>query len=1224
MLPISRRNNLPRPRTSLVIAVTLTASLMVAPLAATKRDGPRNEKQVVSQTNLPVPADVASELTTNAAQTQHAYGKLALQFEANQGQTDKRVKFITRAGGATVFLTPTEAVLVLSARGKRSTGIEHDGVSPLENEDRKLPAPGKQHALWMKIEGASEAAQVEGVDKLPGIVNYFIGDDPNKWRANIPTYGRVRYTEIYKGIDLVYYGSAERQLEYDFVVKPGANASQVALSFAGSESLHVDAATGDLLIKTPVGLVRQHKPLVYQEVEGGRREIESGYEIKAVNRIGFRLGAYDPSKQLVIDPVLVYSTYLGGSQDDSGNGIAVDSAGNAYVTGETASTNFPTAQALDDSSNGFEDVFVTKLNVAGSALVYSTYLGGSTSDSGLGIALDSAGNAYLTGITRSTDFPMVNALDNSRGGASDVFVSKLNAAGSALLYSTYLGGAGNESGRGIAVDPAGNPYVTGATFSSDFPTVNAIQSTFGGGNCPNVASPCPDAFVTKLNAAGSAFVYSTYLGGSDVEVAHGIAVDSVGSVYLTGETRSTNFPTVNAFRSVFGGFDVAAGGDAFVTKINAAGSALSYSTYLGGSKGEVGRGIAVDAAGSAYITGNTNSLNFPAQNGMDGSFNLGPGDAFVTKFSDSGSLAYSTYLGGSGNDLGLGIAVDSLRNAYVVGRTSSTDFPTVNAIDSTNGGTTQDAIVTKLNAAGSAITYSTYLGGSFGDDGRAIVADSAGNAYVTGRTASLDFPIGPGALQTTLEGIGSAFVSKIGNYLISGRVVDSSGNGLASVTVTLSGSDSATRQTDASGNFSFIKTTLGGEYNVTPFKAGFTFAPDTIHIFNLDSNRELLFIGSGSTTAATSIQFEFDQYVFPEDCGQASVAVIRIGDTAGALTADYVTSDATAQQKGDYTLSLGTLSFAAGETTKTISIPITEDAFREGDESFTVNLFNLSGSATLEEPARATVTIVDDDPSGTTINPIDDSEIFVCQHYHDFLGREPDTSGLLFWKNGIESCGADPGCREVKRVDTSAAFFFSIEYQETGFFAIRLQRAAFGKRSDTASTRVLYEQLTGLTRQLGDGVIVGQTGWDTRLEQNKQAYVAEVAASAAFVERFPTSLSAAQYVDALYASAEVTPTAAEQTDAITAFGGGEIAGRVAALRKVSESSSVRAAELNAAFVLLQYHGYLRRNPTDLPDTNDGGYQFWLAKLNSFNGDFRKAELVKAFLNSMEYRQRFGP
>jgi hypothetical protein len=538
--------------------------------------------------------------------------------------------------------------------------------------------------------------------------------------------------------------------------------------------------------------------------------------------------------------------------------------------------------------------------------------------------------------------------------------------------------------------------------------------------------------------------------------------------------------------------------------------------------------------------------------------------------------------------------------------------------------------VTKLNAAGSALAYSTYLGGGGGEIAFGIAVDAAGNAYVTGVTTSTDFPTTPSSFQESFSGIDDAFVAKLGDYAIAGRVLDASNSGIAGVTITLSGANSAIATTDSNGNFSFLDTTSGGNYTVTPFKTGYNFTPFSVNINNLNNNQDLIFIGTLTaptptpTPAAAHVQFEFDTYITPENCSSIDVAVTRTGDTSSALTVDYATSDGTAKQKGDYGINLGTLTFAPGETRKTITLLISEDAFNEGDENFSVNLFNLVGAATLDQASRSTIIIADDDPSGTTANPIDDTQTFVAQHYHDFLNRQPDPSGLLFWINNIDSCGGNAQCREARRIDTSAAFFLSIEYQQTGFYAIRLQRAAFGKRSDTATTRMTYQDLARDTRQLGDGVIVGQAGADVKLEQNKQAYATQVVNSAVFISRFPTSQTAAQYVDALYASAQVTPTPTERSDAITAFGGGGTAGRVAALRKVSESPSLSNAEFSPAFVLLQYHGYLRRNPTDLPDTNDSGYQFWLGKLNSFGGDFRTAEMVKAFLSSSEYRLRFGP
>ncbi|HYJ04808.1 MAG TPA: SBBP repeat-containing protein, partial [Chthoniobacterales bacterium] len=489
----------------------------------------------------------------------------------------------------------------------------------------------------------------------------------------------------------------------------------------------------------------------------GRREIESRYALRSGGRVGFEVGEYDASAALIIDPVLEYSTFLGGNAADQARAIAVDSAGNAYVAGSTSSTDFPIANALQGTNRGGQDVFVTKLNAAGSALVYSTYLGGSVRDVAYGIALDSTGSVYVTGETLSNDFPTANALQatNASGGlGTDAFIAKLNSAGSALVYSTYLGGSSNdEQGNDIAVDSAGNAYVTGLTLSTNFPTANALQNTNAGGR---------SAFVTKLNAAGSALVYSTYLGGSEGDFGHSIAVDSAGSAYVTGTTESTNFPTANAIQSTFGGTNGELG-DAFVTKFNAAGSALVYSTYLGGSQGDVGNGIAVDSAGNAYVAGGTGSTNFPTANALQ-SAPSEFGDVFVTKLNAAGSaLVYSTYLGGDQSENAYGLALDSSGNVYITGFTGSTDFPTLNAFDSTFGGPfASDAFVAKINAAGSALVYSSYLGGNAEDTGFGIAVDPAGNAYVAGWTSSKCFPTTTGAFDTSLHlGQHDAFISKI-------------------------------------------------------------------------------------------------------------------------------------------------------------------------------------------------------------------------------------------------------------------------------------------------------------------------------------------------------------------------------------------------------------------------------------------------------------------------------
>jgi len=699
------------------------------------------------------------------ARVNETYGKLPLHFEANRGQTHKDVRFLSRGPGYSFYLTSGEAVLVLTRPNPDET--KRDVRS---RRERGAQTPVKSLALRMRLVGAAPEPAVSGLEEQPGTANYFIGKDSAKWLTKVPTYARVHYRDVYPGIDLLYYGN-QRQLEYDFVVAPGADPKKIVLGFKGADKLEIDAK-GELVLHAAGGDIRQHKPFIYQNIEGIRREIAGGYVRKGANRVSFQVAAYDRSQPLVIDPVLSYSTFLGGSGFNWGGGIAVDADGNAYVVGLTNSSNFPTTagafQTIFGGGTGF-DAFVTKLNPTGSALVYSTYLGGNGSDSGHKIAVDGAGNAYVVGQTFSSNFPTTaGAFQTSFGGGyGDAFLTKLNPTGSALVYSTYLGGTGEDDGSGISVDADGNAYVAGFTQSADFPaTAGAFQKTFGGGY--------GDAFVTKLDPTGSALIYSTYLGGADSDAAGnpGLAVDASGSAYVTSETVSTDFPiTAGAFQATLSGYQ-----NAFVTKLDPTGSALVYSTYLGGSITDWTQAIAVDADGNAYVTGVTTSTDFPTTAGaVQTSFGGGRNDAFVVKLNPAGSaLVYSTYLGGSGKEAGSAIAVDTAGNAFVTGRTNSSDFPTtITAFQRSFGGGTRevfggdlggDAIVTKLNADGSALVYSTYLGGSENDYGYGIALDAQANpnAYVTGSTSSFwTFPTTAGAFQTGMAGSTDAFVAKI-------------------------------------------------------------------------------------------------------------------------------------------------------------------------------------------------------------------------------------------------------------------------------------------------------------------------------------------------------------------------------------------------------------------------------------------------------------------------------
>jgi hypothetical protein len=671
---------------------------------------------------------------------------LPLSFEANHGQTDDEVKFLTRDSGYTLFLTSTEAVIQL--RGA-DCGLRNEAA-------KSATRNRKSEIIRMKLVGAKPSAKMTGQEELPGKVNYFLGNDPTKWLTNVPTYAKIKYEDVYPSVDLVYYGHHGR-LEYDFVVAPGADPETIKLEFEGAERAEINAQ-GALVLHTTGGSIRQHKPLVYQDVGGRRIAVEGSFHLitqSSGNRnptwtLGFNVAAYDQHRPLVIDPVLVYSTYLGGTGRDVGSGVAVDALGNIYATGETFSSDFPTANAMQPSFRGVvTDAFVAKLNPTGTALVYSTFFGGSPGgDAGVSISVDAAGNAYVTGVTASRNFPTVTPLQPAfSGGPGDAFVVKLNPTGSALIYSTFLGGGEDDVGLGITVDAAGNAYVTGYTQSKNFPTATPLRASFGGGT--------EDAFVAKVNPTGTALVYSTFLGGGGNDRGNSIAVDTIGNVSLTGVTHSLSFPTANPLQPVRGSPI-----DAFVLKLSQAGNELIYSTYFGGSGNDEGFGIAVDGSGNAFVVGSTASMIFfPTTNALQPT-HKGGGDAFIAKFNPTGSaLIYSTYLGGSSSDEAHGVAVDASGNAYVIGLTNSTDFPTANSLQSFLDGST-DTFVVKLNATGSALIYSTYLGGSGLDFGIGIAVDALGNAYVAGSSTSTNFATAR-PLQAANSGGSDAFIAKI-------------------------------------------------------------------------------------------------------------------------------------------------------------------------------------------------------------------------------------------------------------------------------------------------------------------------------------------------------------------------------------------------------------------------------------------------------------------------------
>jgi hypothetical protein len=704
-------------------------------------------------------ASHAQPAKIKAPQFKKAYGQLPLSFAPNRGQTNSQVKFLSRGAGYQLFLTATEAVLALQQSSPPAKPV------PKKAQEKVKVKKTVPTVLRMQLLGANPVPEIAGVERLPGQVNYLQGKDPVKWRTHIPTYAQVKYQGVYPGIDLLYYGQ-QRQLEYDFIVAPGANPRAIRLAFEGAKKLIVNAE-GALVLETSGGPVRFHRPVIYQTIDGTRREVAGRYVLNAPHQVGFQVAAYDITQPLIIDPVLSYATYLGGSGWDEAYSIAVDRSGQAYVAGGAESTNFPVTSG---ASTDYSEAFVAKLSADGTQLLYATYLGGSNGDEAYGIAVDENGQAYVAGYTGSDNFPVTaGAFQPVFGGGygyGDAFVAKLSVDGSSLIYSTYLGGNGGDGATGIAADGHGQAYVAGFTDSTNFPvTAGALQPVYGGGG-----GNFGDAFVAKLSVDGSSLIYSTYLGGNGSDGATGIAVDGQGRAYVTGDTSSTDFPvTGSTFQPVLssnGDYS----GDAFVAKLSVDGSSLIYSTYLGGNGSDGAAGIAVDGQGQAYVAGVTSSMDFPVTAGVFQRL-LGGGyyDAFVAQLSADGTqLLYATYLGGNSSDHAYGIAVDGQGRAYVTGDTSSTDFPvTADAFQSVVGGGAYDtdAFVAQLSADGTALVYSTYLGGSRYDEAAiGIVVDGQGQAYVVGHTTSLDFPVTAGAFQTVYGGgyhVGDAFVAKL-------------------------------------------------------------------------------------------------------------------------------------------------------------------------------------------------------------------------------------------------------------------------------------------------------------------------------------------------------------------------------------------------------------------------------------------------------------------------------
>ena len=727
-------------------------------------------------------------------------GNHDLTFIENEGQFDERVKMQLKANGRTVWLTNNE--ISFDFLLQKSTGNNSNYAAPRSASKSGQASPRPENLEHLVISedfiGAKEAPTIEPKNPQPGIYNYFLGNDPTKWRTDVRGYGEATYRDIWNGIDLRLYGRGS-DLEQEFLVQPGADVAKIQVAYKGIQRLEI-AQDGSLHIHTTFGELRESKPRIYQDIGGTRVPVEGRFKLTSETAYMFEVVSARPEYALVIDPTLLYSTYLGGGQPDEAHGIAVDANGNAYVYGITRSADFPTtpntlqphctdsAVAPSECASA-QPLFIAKLDATGKSLIYSTYISGTSGQNDIeakgGIAVDSGGNAYITGDTTDPDFPTTpNALQPAPNGGGEAVVVKLNPTGSTLLYSTYLGGGPEVLGQAIAIDKDGRVYITGEALEGFPVTQNAFQRNFAGGQQSALGG---DAFVAKIDPSmngASSLIYATYLGGDGADDTTGIGVDGSGNAYVVGQTNSTNFPTTSgAFQVNRNSKSAGCGGqgscaDVFVTKLNSDGSSLIYSSFLGGRSSDLSGGIAVDSFGSAYVAGSTTSPDFPTKNAVQSNCQTFGSTSctftvYVTKFNPSGTaVAYSTYLGGGHGDSASAIAVDSSGNAYVTGMAGSSTFPIVGqtfsndcatprSIDPLNKPNCADAFVSELNPSGTALVFSTFIGGSASEAGNSIAVDSLGGAYVVGNTNSVDFPVTSFVIQPRFAGNGDAFVFKL-------------------------------------------------------------------------------------------------------------------------------------------------------------------------------------------------------------------------------------------------------------------------------------------------------------------------------------------------------------------------------------------------------------------------------------------------------------------------------
>jgi hypothetical protein len=876
--------------------------------------------------NSPANTDASHQRVLNA------YSHLPLAFDANQGQTDPQVKYLARGNGYTLFLASNKAVLSMSSVSESplrdAMFRRYMGITRWQKlmRQRARYAQTQMAVLNMEIVGANPHPQIAGQELLPGVTNYLIGNDPNKWRTRVPQYARVAYEGVYPGVDLAFHGE-QRKLEFDFLVAPQADPAPIGLQFTGATRMALDES-GDLVLTSAAGDVTMKKPVAYQESNGLRQPVEASFVTKGHGQVGLALGHYDRSRELVIDPALNYATYLGGSGEEEAFGIALDSNLDVYVTGDTNSgTSFPGSPLTKLGGGGF-DAFVTKLKGDGSTILYTTLIGGSNDDFGTAIAVDALGDAFVAGGTQSNNFPPAGTQAQPLPGGGtcggppcpDAFLAELDPTGAILLYSTYLGGNNSDVANAMVIDNAGNAYLGGETFSAKYTNATGtVNGKLNGNDAPGGPS---DGFVAKIDNTG-ALVFFTYLGGSNGDLISGITLDAgAPDIIATGDTISTDFPfTTGAFQTKCGtdGNCNPVGGvpqsDAFVTKLDSGGSLFVYSTYLGGSGADVSAAITSDSSNFAYVTGNTDSTtDFPTTNGSFQPKTTVPNTsitAFVTQVKPDGSgLGYSSYLGGSVGESGQAIALDPNDNAYVTGVTTSPDFPPVDAFQGSLNGNS-DAFVTEIDPTGATRIYSSFLGGS-GDEnlensspiGGAITVDPSFVAYVAGVTTSQSglAKNATGVQPAYGGGITDAFVAQVSAAGGSGSADFSIGVSPASVSVA-SGQTSSTITVTVTGLNIFTGTVTLSCPSGLPTGAACNFSPASVQLFTTaQSATSNLTI---STTSATP----------------NGTSTVNVKGTSGSLVH---TAGEQLTVSADFSISLSptSVSVAVGQTSSSIGVSV--------------------------------------------------------------------------------------------------------------------------------------------------------------------------------------------------------------------------------------------------------------------------------------------------------------